>query len=290
MLERLSPLPDECAPANCVYTVPNGVRFDERPDTVRTSPTVVTASYFTPLVNMVPPSPTCPSCGTTTFVGLNGVNAQLVWFVTYTMTPDAFTITTALGADADVDFSGAAGGLLLLLNPGCRAMPRDAYPGDRHFRNCDPAQVTERALHRVEGPTIGTDRATPSSGRIVVDGNKADVFAPESQTLDPTEDRFLNQYNDSSPFTFRYEDGRVAMTATPGWGIGNPQATGWITGFAIHFNSRPVDLGYDAGRGLSGVSGIASVDAYTQPSCADPCRLAVGPTRGLLFWRMDLTR
>jgi len=206
------------------------------------------------------------------------------------MTPDSFTIGTALGANADVDFSGAAGGLLLLLNPGCRAMARDAYPGDRHFRNCDPAQVTERSLHQVEGPSIGTGRATPSTGRIVVDGNTADAFAPEFQTIDPDEDRFVNQQNDGSPLTFRYHDGRVAMTVTPGWGVGDPQASDWMTGFATHFNSRPVDLGYDARRGLTGVSGIASVDAYTQPSCPATCRLAVGPTRGLLLWRMDLTR
>ena len=99
------------------------------------------------------------------------------------------------------------------------------------------------------------------------------------------------RHNDASPFTFRYHDGRLAITVTPGWGVVDGlQANGWVNGFAIHFNSRPVDLGYDARRGLSGVSGIASVDAYTQPSCPDTCRLAVGPTRGLLFWRMDLSR
>jgi len=289
-LERASPFADECAPANCLYTVPNDVRFEETPETVRTTPTHAGVSYYTPLVNMLPPTPSCPSCGTSTFVGLNGVSTQLLWSVNYMMTPDSFTIGTALGANADVDFSGAAGGLLLLLNPGCRAMARDAYPGDRHFRNCDPAQVTERSLHQVEGPSIGTGRATPSTGRIVVDGNTADAFAPEFQTIDPDEDRFVNQQNDGSPLTFRYHDGRVAMTVTPGWGVGDPQASDWMTGFATHFNSRPVDLGYDARRGLTGVSGIASVDAYTQPSCPVTCRLAVGPTRGLLLWRMDLTR
>ena len=289
-LERTPPLADECAPANCVYTVPNDVRFEETPETVRTAPTHVGASYATPLVNLLPPTPSCQTCGTTTFVGLNGVSAQLVWFVNYILTPDSFTIGTALGASADVDFSGAAGGLLLLLNPGCRAMARNAYPGDRHFRNCDPAQVTERSLHHVEGASIGTGGATPSNDRIVIDGNNADAFAPEFQSIAPHEDRFVNQHNDASPFTLRYDDGRVAMTVTPGWGVGNPQANGWMTGFAIHFNSRPVDLGYDARRGLSGVSGIASLDAYTQPSCLDTCRLAVGPTHGLLYWRMDLTR
>ena len=270
--------------------MPNGVRFEETPETVRTAPTHVGASYYTPLVNLIPPTPGCPSCGTTTFVGLNGVSAHLVWYVNYILTPDSFTIGTALGATADVEFSGAAGGLLLLLNPGCRAMARDAYQGDRHFRHCDPAQVTERSLHHVEGPSIGTGRATPSTERIVVDGNKADAFAPEFQAIGPHEDRFVNQHNDASPFTLRYQDGRVAMTATPGWGVGDPHASGWMTGFALHFNSSPANLGYDARRGLSGVSGIASLDAYTQPSCPTTCRLAVGPTRGLLFWRMDLTR
>ena len=288
--ERASPLPDECAPANCLYTVPNDVRFEETPETVRMTPTDVRASYQTPLVNLLPPAPNCPSCGTTTFVGLNGVSAQLVWYVDYTMSRDSFTIRTALSADADVDFSGAAGGLMLLLNPGCRAMARDAYTGDRHFRNCDPAQVTERSLHRVEGPSIGTGRATPSTERIVVDGNKADAFAPQFQTIDAHEDRFVNQHNDASPFTFRYYDGRVALTVTPGWGTSDPEASGWMNGFAAHFNSRPADLGYDALRGLTGVSGIASVDAYTQPSCPDTCRLAVGPTLGFLLWQMELTR
>ena len=290
-LERTPPLEDECAPANCVYTVPNDVRFEETPETVRTTPGHVGVGYSTPLVNMLPRTPQCPTCGTTTFVGLNGVSAQLVWYVNYTMTPDSFSIGTALGASADVELSGAAGGLLLLLNPGCRAMARNAYPGDRHFRNCDPAQVTERSLHHVEGPSIGTGRATPSTERIVVNGNSADAFAPDFQSIGPLEDRFVNQHNDASPFTFRYHDGRLAMTVTPGWGVVDSlQANGWVTGFAIHFNSRPVDLGYDARRGLSGVSGIASLDAYTQPPCADTCRLAVGPTRGLLFWSMDLTR
>lgn len=289
-LERASPLADECAPLNCLYTVPNDIRFEETPQTVWTTPTSVGASYHTPLVNLLPPTAGCPSCGTTTFVGLNGVSSQLIWYVSYTMTPDSFAIGTALGAYADVDFSGAAGGLLLLLNPGCRAMARNAYPGDRHFRNCDPAQVTERSLHHVEGPSIGAGRATPSTDRIVLDGNKADAFAPEFQTIDPHEDRFVNQHNDASPLTFRYHDGRAAMTVTPAWGVGDPYANGWMTGFAVHFNSRPADLGYDASRGLSGVSGIASVDTYTQPSCPVTCRLAIGPTRGLLFWRMDLSR
>jgi len=289
-LERASPFADECAPANCQYTVPNDVRFEETPGTVLTTPAAVAASYHTALVNLLPPTPTCPSCGTSTFVGLNGVSTQLDWYVNYTMTSDTFTIGTALGSSADVDFSGAAGGLLLLLNPGCRAMPRNAYPGDRHFRNCDAAQVTERSLHQVEGPSIGAGSATPSTARVVVDGNTADAFAPGFQTIDPQEDRYVNQHNDASPFTLRYHDGRIAMTVTPGWGVGDAQAGGWMTGFAIHFNSRPVDLGFDAGRGLSGVSGIASLDAFTQPSCPVTCRLAVGPTHGPLFWQMALTR
>lgn len=289
-LERTPPLADECAPANCVYTVPNDVRFDETAETVRTTPTQVGAGYYTVLVNMRPPTPTCPSCGTTTFVGLNGASAHLVWYVNYIMTPESFTIGTALGATADVDFSGAAGGLLLLLNPGCRATARNAYPGDPHFRHCDPAQVTERSIHHVEGPSIGTGRASPSNDRIVVDGNKADAFAPEFQAIGPHEDRFVNQHNDASPLTLRYDDGRVAMTVTPGWGVSGPQPNAWMTGFAVHFNSRPVDLGYDARRGLSGVSGIASVDAYIQPACPFTCRLAVGPSHGLLFWRMELSR
>ncbi len=289
-LERTPPLTDECAPANCLYTVPNSVRFVETPETLRTTPADVSARYSTPLVNLIPPMPSCPSCGTTTFVGLNGVTAQLVWSVDYTMTPDSFTIGSALGATADVNFSGAAGGLLLLLNPGCRAMPRNAYPGDPHFRHCDAAQVTERSIHHVEGPSISTGRAKRSTDRVVVDGNKADVFAPEFQTIYPHEDRYVNQHNDATELTFRYNDGRVAMTVIPGWGAGDPQVTDRITGFAVHFNARPSDLGYDAERGLSGMSGIASVDTYTQPACAVTCLLAVGPTHGLLSWRMQLTR
>ncbi|MEA2589970.1 MAG: hypothetical protein QOH66_2897, partial [Actinomycetota bacterium] len=226
----------------------------------------------------------------TTFVGQNGVSAELIWYVDYAMTRDSFAIGTALGATADVEFSGAAGGLLLLLNPGCRATARDAYPGDRHFGSCDPAQVTDGSIHHVEGPSIGTGGAAPSSERVVIDGDQADAFAPAFQTIGPNEDRFVNQNNDSSPFTLRYQDGRVAMTVTPGWGVGDQQATGWMTGFALHFNSRPVDLGYDAARGLTGVSGIASLDTYIQPSCPFTCWLAVGPTHGLLFWRMELTR
>lgn len=289
-LERASPVADECAPANCFYAVPNGVQAEETPDTVRTTASDVSASYTTLLVNVIPATPSCPSCGTNTFVGLNGVSTQLVWTVNYKMTRDSFTISTALGANADVEFSGAAGGLLLLLNPGCRAMARNAFPGDRFFRNCDPAQVAERSIHHVEGPSIGTGRAVPSTDRIVVDGSQADVFAPQFQTIDPNEDRYVNQYNDTDPFTFRYQDGRVAMTVTPGWGVSDPNAVGWGTGFAFHFNSSPANLGYDPGRGLSGLSGIASVDAYTQPSCPLTCRLAVGPTRGFLFWQMTLTR
>jgi hypothetical protein len=281
---------DECAPANCLYTVPNDVGFAETPDTLRITPNEVSASYYTPLVNMAAPRTGCPTCGTTTYVGLNGVNTQLVWSVNYLMTPESFAIASALGANADVDFSGAAGGLLLLLNPGCRAVARDAYPGDSHFRQCDATQVDERSIHRVEGPSIATGRARPSTPRIVVDDDKADAFAPGFQTIDSGEDRFVSQHDDPTALTFRYQDGRVAMTVTPGWGVGDPQVTDWMTGFAIHFNARPGDLGYDARRGLSGVSGIASVDAYTQPSCADTCRLAVGPTHGLLSWRVALTR
>jgi hypothetical protein len=289
-LERTPPLTDECAPANCLYTVPNGVGFVETPGTLRTTAGEVSAVYSTPLVNMASPRPNCPTCGTTTFVGLNGVSGQLVWSVTYTMTPDSFTIGSALGANADVDLAGAAGGLLLLLNPGCRAGPRNAYPGDGYFRHCDAAQVAERSIHRVEGPSIGTGRAHPSTPRIAVDGNKADVFAPQFQTMDPDEDRFVYQHNDATELTFRYNDGRVAMTLIPGWGVGDTQASTSMTGFAIHFNAKPSDLGYDALRGLSGLSGIASVDTYTQPACAVTCRLAVGPTNGVLSWRVALTR
>lgn len=288
-LQQTSPVPDECAPLNCLYTVPNDVGFKESPATVRTTPADVSATYSTPLVNLLPAS-RCATCGTTTFVGLNGVSAQLIWSVSYTMTPDSFTIGTALGATADVDFSGAAGGLLLLLNPGCRATARSAYPGDRYFRSCDPAQVAERSLHQVEGPSIATGRAARSTPNIVVDGNKADAFAPEFRTIGPNEDRFIFQRNDATDLTLRYRDGRVAMTVIPGWGVSDPRATDWMTGLALHFNSRPADLGYDAARGLSGVSGIASLDAFTQPSCSGTCRLAVGPTKGFLSWHMELTR
>ena len=289
-LERTPPLTDECAPANCLYMVPNDVRFVETPETLRTTPAEVSAGYSTPLVNMAAPRPGCPTCGTTTFVGLNGVSGQLVWSVNYLMTPDSFAIGSALGATADVDLAGAAGGLLLLLNPGCRAGPRHAYPGDGYFRHCDAVQVAERSIHRVDGPSIGTGRARRSTHRIVLDGNEADAFAPPFQTIDSDEDRFVVQHDDATELTFRYHDGRVAMTLIPGWGVGNPHVNNAMTGFAVHFNSRPGDLGYDAGRGLSGMSGIASVDAYTQPSCAVTCRLAVGPTHGLLSWRVELTR
>ena len=289
-LERASPPTDECAPANCLYTVPNDVGFVETPESLRTTPNDVSARYYTPLVNMAAPRPGCPTCGTTTFVGLNGVSGRLMWSVNYAMTPDSFTIGTALGADADVDLSGAAGGLLLLLNPGCRAGARNAYPGDSYFRHCDAAQVAQRSIHRVEGPSIGTGRARRSTHRIVLDGNKADAFTPEFQTIDSDEDRFIYQHNDATELTFRYHDGRVAMTVIPGWGVGESQVNDSMTGFAIHFNARPGDLGYDASRGLSGVSGIASVDTYTQPSCAVTCRLAVGPTHGVLSWRVELIR
>ena len=289
-LERSAPPADECAPANCLYTVPNDVRFVETPETVRTTSSEVRAVYSTPLVNMASPRPDCPTCGTTTYVGLNGVTGQLLWSVNYVMTPDSFTIGSALGANADVDLAGAAGGLLLLLNPGCRAAARNAYPGDGYFRHCDAAQVAERSIHRVEGPSIGTGRARRSTHRIVLDGNKADAFPPEFQTMDSDEDRFVYQHNDATELTFRYHDGRVAMTLVPGWDVGGAQANAWTTGFAIHFNARPGDLGYDAGRGLSGVSGIASVDTYTQPSCAVTCRLSVGPTHGVLSWQVQLTR
>jgi hypothetical protein len=289
-LERTPPLTDECAPANCLYTVPNGVGFVETPETLRTAAGEVSAGYSTPLINMAAPRPNCPTCGTTTFVGLNGASGQLLWSVNYTMTPDSFTIGSTLGATADVDLAGAAGGLLLLLNPGCRAAPRNAYPGDGYFRHCDATQVAERSIHRVEGPSIATGRARRSTPRIALDGNEADVFAPQFQTMDPDEDRFVYQHNDATELTFRYNDGRVAMTAIPGWGVGDMQAGTSMTGFAIHFNAKPSDLGYDALRGLSGVSGIASLDTYTQPSCPVTCRLNVGPASGALSWRVQLTR
>jgi len=289
-LEGTSSLTDECAPANCVYTIPNDVGFVETPETLRTNPDEVSATYSTPLVNMASPRPDCPTCGTATFVGLNGVSGQLLWSVNYTMTPDSFAIGSALGANADVDLAGAAGGLLLLLNPGCRPGARNAYPGDTYFRHCEAAQVAERSIHRVDGPSIGTGRARRSTHRILLDGNKADAYAPEFQTIEPDEDRYVYQHNDATELTFRYHDGRVAMTVLPGWGVGDPQPTSWMTGFAIHFNARPKDLGYDASRGLSGVSGIASVDTYTQPSCAVTCRLAVGPSHGALSWRVQLIR
>ena len=289
-LERAPAPADECAPANCLYTIPNDVGFVETPETLRTTPSEVSASYSTPLVNAASPRPNCPTCGTTTYVGLNGVSGQLLWSVNYTMTPDSFTVGSALGATADVDLAGAAGGLLLLLNPGCRPGPRNAYPGDTYFRHCDAAQVAERSIHRVEGPAIGTGRARRSTHRIALDGNKADAFPAEFQTIDSDEDRFVYQHNDPTELTFRYHDGRAAMTVIPTWDVAGPQPNTWTTGFAIHFNARPFDLGYDAGRGLSGMSGIASVDTYTQPSCEVTCRLAVGPTHGSLSWRVQLTR
>ena len=289
-LERAPAPADECAPANCLYTVPNDVGFVETPETLRTTPGEVSAGYSTPLVNMASPRANCPTCGTTTYVGLNGVSGQLLWSVNYTMTPDSFTIGSALGATADVDLAGAAGGLLLLLNPGCRPGARNAYPGDTYFRHCDAGQVAERSIHRVEGPSIGTGRAKRSTHRIALDGSKADAFPPEFRTMDADEDRFVAQHNDATELTFRYHDGRAAMTVIPGWDVGGVQPNTWTTGFAIHFNARPGDLGYDAARGLSGMSGIASVDTYTQPSCEVTCRLAVGPTYGSLTWRVQLTR
>jgi hypothetical protein len=283
---------DECIPGSCFYSVPNGVRYQDQPDTLAVTPSQSVATYHSPLANNT--FKECPTCGTTRFLGINGVETQLLWSVRYAMTPDTFTIETALTAGRDVDFDGDAGGLLLMFNAGCAELPRNAYPGDDHFANCLPSSVENRAIHRVDGPAIRGGRIMLSDN-VAVTTEGADLFAPERQVIGPDEDRFVGQTDDSSPMTFRYGSGSFRMTVKPGWQVTDPLHQRWEGGLATHFNGTPRALGWDAERRLSGLSGIGSVDNYIRSpkggACPDAvCLLAVGPTRGALFWRMEISR
>ncbi|HEX2274161.1 MAG TPA: hypothetical protein VHG90_09850 [Acidimicrobiales bacterium] len=289
-----SGIADECAPVHCFYSVPNGEQDANRLGSLEVAPGYSIATYRTALVNnLLPRTKTCWTCGTTTFVGLNGARTELVWEVGYVMTPDTFTVRASLGAGTDVTLTGAAGGLMLILNPACPAVPRRAYPGDDHFAHCDADQVSQRSFHRVSGPSIGAGATV--SANIPVEGNVADMWAAEHRSLHPDEDRLIYQLDDPSPMTFSYGERSFRMTVTPGSYATDPGAQDpYVTGFATHFNATPRALGFDRKRRLSGLSGIASVDTFIQPAtggrCPKPvCSLAVGPNRGTLVWTMRLS-
>lgn len=288
-----SDIGDECAPANCFYSVPNGSRYVNEPGTLGVTASYSVANYHSALYNsLLPRTPSCTTCGTTTFVGLNGVSTELTWSVSYVMSRNDFTIETALSAGADVDLGGAAGGLLLLLNPACAQVPRRAYPHDTHFVACDAAAVAERGIHQVEGPAIARGVAA-TSANVAVSGGQADAFAPGSEVIDRDEDRSVAQYDDRSPLTFRYANGSPALVVTPGWSLGGPARQPYRTALAVHFNATPGALGWDPSRGQTGVNGLASVDVFTVPAqgaaCpAAPCSLSIGPDRGILTWRASL--
>lgn len=288
-----SGIADECAPVHCFYSVPNGPQGPGQAGTVQLTRTYSIATYRTPLVNnLLPRTETCWTCGTSTFVGLNGARTELLWEIGYVMTRTTFTVRASLTAGADVNLTGAAGGLMLILNPACPAVPRRAFPGDDHFAHCDAAQVAERSLHRVSGPSIGAGAKV--SANIPVVGNIADLWAAEHRSLHPDEDRMIYQLDDPSPMTFGYGHGAFQMTVTPATYATDPGTQDpYVTGFATHFNASPKALGFDRRRDLSGISGIASVDTFIQPAAGDrcpdrACSLAVGPTRGSLVWTMAL--
>ncbi|MFN2607032.1 MAG: hypothetical protein ABR511_03915 [Acidimicrobiales bacterium] len=294
-VQDTSQVGDECAPANCFYSVPNGTPYANDPTTLVVTGSYSVANYHSVLVNGLEAArPSCPTCGTTTFVGLNGVATELDWLVSYVVSRYGFTVETALTASADVNFTGAAGGLLLLLNPACQEVPRNAYANDTHFAACDPAAVADRSIHQFQGASVGAGRATVAPG-VALSGDVADAFPPGSTTIGPDEDRVVAQTDDRSPLSLRYGDGRVAMTVTPGWDVTDPARQPFVAGLASHFNATPRALGWDGGRGLTGLTGVGSVDAFTEPpqgaACpASPCSLAVGPTRGMLLWRVGLDR
>ena len=289
-----SGIADECAPVHCFYSVPNGPQDPSRAGTLDVAPGYSIAMYQTPLVNnLLPRTETCWTCGTSTFVGLNGARTELLWSVGYVMTRSTFTIYATLTAGADVNLTGAAGGLMLILNPACPAVPRRAYAGDDHFAHCDADQVAARSFHKVSGPSIGSGARVGANIRVV--GNVADTWAAEHRSLDPDEDRMIYQLDDPSPMSFGYGEGAFQMTVTPSTyttdaGSQDP----FVTGFATHFNASPEVLGFDRRRNLSGLSGIASVDTFIQPAEGDRCphrvcSLAVGPNRGSLVWTMGLS-
>jgi len=292
-VQSSSDIGDECAPANCFYSVPNGSQYVNEPGTLGVTASYSVANYHSALYNsLLPRTPSCTTCGTTTFVGLNGVSTELTWSVSYVMSRNDFTIETALSASADVNLGGAAGGLLLLLNPACAQVPRRAYVHDTHFVSCDTAAVAERGIHQVEGPAIARGLASASANVAVSDG-RAEAFAPGSEVIDRDEDRSVAQYGDRSPLTFRYANGSTALTVTPGWSFTDPAGQPYRTALAMHFNATPGALGWDPSRGQSGVNGLASVDVFTVPAqgaaCpAAPCSLSIGPDRGILTWRASL--
>ncbi|HEX2042833.1 MAG TPA: hypothetical protein VHF24_09375 [Acidimicrobiales bacterium] len=285
---------DECAPVHCFYSVPNGPQGPGAPASLEVRRGYSIATYRTPLVNnLLPRTERCWTCGTSTFVGVNGARTELLWEVGYVMTPETFTVRASLTAGSDVNLTGAAGGLMLILNPACPAVPRRAYPGDDHFAHCHADQVAERSFHRVSGPSIGAGATV--SPNIPVEGNVADTWAAEHRSLHPDEDRMIYQLDDPSPLTFSYGEESFRMTVTPATYVTDPATQDpYVTGFATHFNATPKALGFDRRRDLSGVSGIASVDTFVQPATGDRCpvpvcSLAVGPNRGALVWTMGLS-
>ena len=289
-----SGIADECAPVHCFYSVPNGPQGPDAAGTVEVTSGYSIVTYRTSLVNnLLPRTEACWTCGTSTFVGLNGTRTELLWSVGYVMTPTTFTVHASLTAGADVNLTGAAGGLMLLLNPACPAVPRRAYAGDDHFAHCDVAEVAERAFTKVSGPSIGSGATVAAN--ISVAGNVADTWAPEHRSLHPDEDRMIYQLEDQTPMTFSYGAGGFGMTVTPAAFASGPAAQDpHVTGFATHFNASPKALGFDRRRNLSGLSGIASVDTFLEPARGDRCpvsvcSLAIGPNVGALIWIMGLS-
>ncbi|ADG73322.1 hypothetical protein Cfla_0405 [Cellulomonas flavigena DSM 20109] len=201
---------------------------------------------------------------TTDFVGRNGVTAQLTWSPSYSLTPTAFNITTTLGASADVNFTGDAGGMALLINPTCeRPVQNGLYGG------CPTQGVLDSGMHWFRTAVSATDLCGPvpaecatytSSDKFVELNNGA--IRPAA--LGPTNS---SAYNLTASPAFNNTDPHLAL---------NPQTSV----FAYHFNYVPSPG--------SPLSGFGSLDLALRP--ADPARgQCLGPNRGQMQFGVDLT-
>ena len=202
---------------------------------------------------------------TTNFVGRNGVTAQLTWSPSYSLTPTVFNITTTLGASADVDFTGDAGGIALLINPTCARPVR----ADGTYGSCPTPDVLDSGMHWFRTAAAATDLCGPVPAECA-SYTSSDKFvaltdgAIRPAALGPTSS---SVYNLTAAPSFNNTDPHLAL---------NPQTSV----FAYHFNYVPSE-GYP-------LSGFGSLDLALRP--ADSAKgQCLGPNRGQMQFGVDLT-
>ncbi len=215
--------------------------------TVTTNQGSATLSTSTQLVN--------GSLSTVYTDPVNNQERRLKFTITYTTTPDSFTISTALGGtdkagnSAPTNVKGHAGGLLLITNRACYT-----------YTNCTSSMsLNDIRLHSLNMVKVIPDvnvAKGPSFNQSCYVNQDGYYYLHYCDTYRSTDDEYIAQYSESN-YSTEWQMGPMDksffLSVKPSWSGGKNNLYGRI--IADHYND-----------GRLGITGFGSVDTVVAPS------------------------